>query len=418
MKDRRLWNLIHEEVKRQNETLNLIASENFTSVDILKVLGSPLTNKYSEGYPGRRYYPGNEYYDKIENLAKERALKTFGLNPEKWGVNVQSYSGSPANLAVYVALMEPGEKLMGMELSSGGHLTHGHKVSVSGKWWKPVQYGVSKRTGLISYGEIERLTKKVRPKIIVSGFTAYPRKIDFKRFGEIAKKAGAYHLADISHIAGLVVAKVHPLPFPHADVVMTTTHKTLRGPRGAVIFARKDKFLIRDGVKLSLAERIDRAVFPGIQGGPHNNVTAAKALMFFEAGRPEFRLYQKQIVRNARALAEALRKLKFRLATGGTDNHLMLVDVRSFVPDGLKAEKMLEEVGIIANRNSIPGDKSPFKPSGLRLGTPALTSRGMKEGEMREVAELIYEALKKRPGVKGKVLKLCRSFPARRFLKV
>lgn len=402
MRDKKLFSLIQKEISRQQETIDLIASENIVSGDILKVIGSPLTNKYSEGYPNKRYYPGNRFYDEIEELAKTRALKVFKLNPKEWSVNVQPYSGSPANLAVYAALMEPGETLMGMALSAGGHLTHGHRVSLTGKFWRSVQYGVNQETGLIDYPAVERLAKKEKPKVIVSGFTAYPRKIDFKRFGQIARGIGAYHVADISHIAGLVAAGVHPSPFPYADAIMTTTHKTLRGPRGAVIFSKKE-----------LAEKIDRAVFPGLQGGPHNNVTAAKALMFFEAMQPSFKKYQRQIVKNAKALAAELKKLGFKLITGGTDTHLLLVDVRNFGMDGLAAEKKLEESGIIANRNSIPGDSSPFKPSGLRLGTPSVTSRGMKEKEMKQIARLICAVLTGRglPDTSKTVRLLCKKFP-------
>jgi glycine hydroxymethyltransferase len=407
MKDLELKKLIRAEIKRQEESINLIASENFASPAILKVLGTPLQNKYSEGYPGKRYYPGNLYYDEIEKLAQKRALRAFKLDAKEWSANVQPYSGSPANLAVYAALLEPGETLMGMKLAAGGHLTHGHSVSMTGKFWRSVQYGVDEATGLIDYNEVERLAKSVRPKIIISGFTAYPRRIDFQKFGEIARSVGAYHLVDLSHTAGLVAAGVLPSPFPFADVVMTTTHKTLRGPRGAVIFSRKE-----------LAEKIDRAVFPGLQGGPHNNVTAAQALMFYEVGQPAFRRYAKQVVKNARVLALALEQKNFRLVTGGTDTHLILIDLRNFDLDGLTAEKRLEKAGIIANRNSIPGDVSPFKPSGLRIGTPAVTTRGMKEREMKLIADLIWKAIRNERQVKKEVLKLCRRFPAKKFLKV
>ncbi len=405
MKDIKLEKLIKEEIKRQEETLDLIASENFASHEIQKILGSPLTNKYSEGYPGKRYYPGNEYYDKIENLAQDRALKLFKLNAEKWNVNVQPYSGSPANVAVYLALAEPGDTIMGMKLASGGHLTHGHKVSITGRFWKSVQYGVNLKTGLIDYDDVYRLARKIKPKIIISGFTAYPRKFNFKKFGEIAKSVGAYHLADISHIAGLVAGGAHSAPFPYADVVMTTTHKSLRGPRGAIIFSRKE-----------ISSKIDKAVFPGMQGGPHNNVTAAKAAAFQEALKPTFKTYAHQIVKNARALAEELKKLGFTLVSGGTDTHLILVDMRCFGLDGSEAEKRLEKANIIANRNSVPDDTSPFRPSGVRLGTPALTTRGMKEPEMKQLANLIYGAVHNRVGTKMEVLKLAKRFSAKKFL--
>ncbi|MBI4132708.1 MAG: serine hydroxymethyltransferase [Candidatus Sungbacteria bacterium] len=403
-KDPALARLVSAEVRRQEETLNLIASENFVSPVILELLGSALTNKYSEGYPGKRYYPGNVNYDAIERLAQARALKVFKLSPRQWACNVQPYSGSPANIEIYAALMNFGDTLLGMSLSAGGHLTHGHAVNFSGRAWRAVQYGVDPESGLIDYHELKSLARRHRPKVIVSGITAYPRQVDFRKFGAIAREVGAYHVADISHIAGLVAAGLHPSPFPHADVVMTTTHKTMRGPRGAVIFSRR-----------ALAEKIDRSVFPGMQGGPHGNVTAAIAAMFGEALRPLFRAYQRQIIRNAKALARALKTQGFRLITDGTDNHMVLVDIKSSVGiDGFRAEQVLERIGIIANRNSIPGDTSPFRPSGLRLGTPALTSRGMKEQEMKTIAQLIHTALRHElpaPTLKRNVLTLCKHFP-------
>lgn len=407
IKDKKLQSLINQELKRQEETLDLIPSENLASTDILKIIGSPLTNKYSEGYPSKRYYPGNAYYDKIERLAQERALKAFKLSPKNWRVNVQPHSGSPANLAIYIALVESRETIMGMKLAAGGHLTHGHKVSATGRFWHSVQYGVDERTGLIDYKEVQKLADEAKPKIIVSGFTAYPRKVDFKKFGEIAKSIGAYHMADISHIAGLIAAGVHPSPFPYADVVMTTTHKSLRGPRGAIIFSRAE-----------LSDKIDKAVFPGLQGGPHNNITAGIAEMFYEVARPEFKNYGRQIVKNAKVLADTLNNLGFKLVSGGTDTHLILADVQGLEVDGLEAQNRLEKAGIIANRNSIPGDPSPFKPSGIRLGTPALTTRGMKEKDMVILGGLIRDAISNKSGVKEKVLKLCKKFPAKRFLKI
>lgn len=401
--DKELAKFVHSEVKRQQLTLDLIPSENIVPLAMLEAIGSPLTNKYSEGYAGKRYYPGNEFYDKIENLAKDRALKAFGLNADEWHVNVQPYSGSPANVAVYSALMEIGETLMGMQLSHGGHLTHGHKVSFTGRAWKPVQYGVSPETGYIDYKEVARLALEHKPKVIVSGATAYPRAFNFENFGKIAKACGAYHVADIAHIAGLVLAGLHPTPFPHADVVTTTTHKTLRGPRGAIIFCRKE-----------LTEKIDRAVFPGLQGGPHNNVTAAIALMFRIAMKPEFKKYQQQIVRNAKVLAEGLVKYGFKLISGGTDNHLMLIDVRNKGIDGMEAQNRLEATGIIANRNTVPGDPSPFKPSGIRAGTPAVTTRGLKEKEMKLIASWFDRLLtKNEPSakIKKEVEILCKKHP-------
>jgi len=400
--DPKLNKLVAKEIKRQRETIDLIASENIAPLEILEVLGSPLTNKYSEGYPGRRYYPGNEYYDQIEMLAQKRALQTFHLNPQKWAVNVQPYSGSPANLEVYAALLHPGDTLMGMKLSSGGHLTHGHKASLSGQLYHSVQYNVDRKTGRIDFSQIEKLARKYKPKIIVSGASAYPRKISFRHFQQIAKKINAYHLADISHIAGLIAAGLHPSPFPYSDVVVTTIQKTLRGPRTAVIFSRKN-----------LEKKINKAVFPGMQGGPHNNVIAAIALTFKEAQQNKFKRYQKQIIKNSQALAQELKELGFTLTSGGTDNHLMLVDLRNINLPGIEAEKLLEKAGIIANRNSIPGDTSPFHPSGIRLGTPTVTSRGMKEKEMKLIAKLIYRTLVKKEKtviIKKEVQRLCKKF--------
>ncbi|PIR98286.1 MAG: serine hydroxymethyltransferase [Candidatus Colwellbacteria bacterium CG10_big_fil_rev_8_21_14_0_10_42_22] len=413
--DKKLEKLLKKEVEYQSEILDLIASENMASRETLAVLSSPLSNKYSEGYPGKRYYPGNKQADKVELLTQERALKLFGIDKGGWQVNVQPYSGSPANLAVYLALVEPRGVVMGMRLADGGHLTHGHNVSATGKIWKTVQYGVDKETGLINYSEVAKLAKKYKPKLIISGFTAYPRKVDFKKFRAIADSVGAYHMADISHIAGLVAGGVHPSPFPWADVVTTTTHKSLRGPRGAMIFSNgNSKIAKRNEVNLPLA--INKAVFPGLQGGPHNNVTAAKAQAFSEALKPEFKNYVKQIVKNAKALSKGLQKRGFNLVSGGTDTHLILIDVTNFSIGGMEAEKKLEAVNIIANRNSVPGDPSPFEPSGVRMGTPSLTSRGMKEAEMDKVAELIYKAISGEKSVKQEVIKLCRKFPARKFL--
>ncbi|MDO8467178.1 MAG: serine hydroxymethyltransferase [bacterium] len=407
-KDHQLGKLVKAEIKRQEETLDLIPSENYASPEILELLGSPLTNKYSEGYPGKRYYPGNVFYDEIERLAQKRALEVFTLDQNEWAVNVQPYSGSPANLAIYSALMEFGDTLLGLKLDAGGHLTHGHKVNFSGKAYKVVHYGVSEKTGLIDYDQLEKLARENKPKVIVSGLTAYPREIDFKRIGAVAKSVGAYHLADISHIAGLVLAGLHQSPFDYADVVMTTTHKALRGPRGAVIFSRK--FPITNS-QLLISEAIDKAVFPGMQGGPHNNSTAARALMFWEAGQPSFKKYQEQTLKNSKKLAESLMKLGFKLLTNGTDNHLMVVDLKNFNLDGKIAEQMLEANNINANRNSIPGDLSPLKPSGIRIGTPAVTTRGMKEREMELIADFIYRVLVKKEDVGAEAKKLCKKFP-------
>jgi len=400
MKDKAIEKLIALEVKRQRETIDLIPSENYAPPEILRAVGSPLMNKYSEGYPGRRYYPGNQYYDQIENLAKERALKAFRLKQTEWSANVQPYSGSPANIAIYGGLMQPGDILMGMKLAAGGHLTHGHKVSFTGKFFKTFQYDISEETGLIDYAALKLLAEEHRPRVIVSGATAYPRKIDFQKIADIARRVGAFHVADISHIAGLVLAGLHPSPFPYADAVMTTTHKTLRGPRGAVIFAKKE-----------IAEIIDKAVFPGFQGGPHNNTTAAIALMFAEAVSPAFKKYQRQIVKNAKALAEKLGEFGFSLVTGGTDTHLLLIDLRKTGLEGKVAERMLEENNIVANRNSIPGDIKPFSPSGVRIGTPATATRGMREKEMAKIAGFIHRILIKKEWVQKEVLALCKKFP-------
>lgn len=409
--DPTVFNLIKKETQRQRWTIDLIPSENITSPAILEALGSSLTNKYSEGYPGKRYYGGNKVIDDVELLAQERARKVFRLG-RNWQVNVQPYSGSPANLAVYFALLEPGEKIMGMSLPFGGHLTHGWKVSATGKYYSSVQYGVA-RDGFIDYGEVGKLAHSEKPKIIVAGATAYPRTIDFKKFGQIANEVGAWFMVDMAHIAGLVATGAHPSPFPYADVVTATTHKTLRGPRGAVIFSRRDKTTIFGGKEMSIAEAIDKAVFPGLQGGPHDNQTAAIAVCLGEALKPAFKRYSRQIVKNAKVLANELKRLGLQLVSGGTDNHLMLVNLTNLGISGREAQDKLEEVGIIVNRNTIPYDtRSPFDPSGIRIGTPSLTTRGMKEKEMKEIARLIYGTLTQNRGsdIKKKVLYLCRRF--------
>ena len=411
MKDKKVFELIRRETKRQQETLDLIPSENITSSAVLEALGSPLVNKYSEGYPGKRYYAGNKIIDEIELLAQERARKVFRLG-KNWHVNVQPYSGSPANMAVYYALLEPGGKIMGMSLPFGGHLTHGWKVNFSGRFYQSVQYAVG-RDGLIDYGEVARLAAKERPKIIVAGATAYPRIIDFKRFGQIAREVGAYFMADIAHIAGLVAAGAHSAPFPYADVVTTTTQKSLRGPRGAIIFVNKNSGVAKKNL-IDIASAIDRAVFPALQGGPHDNQTAAIAVALGEAMKPSFKKYGRQVVKNAKALANELQKFGFRLVTGGTDNHLMLIDLTNLGISGHEAQDRLEEVGIIVNRNTIPYDtRSPFDPSGIRLGTPSVITRGMKEKEMKEIARLIYTTLTKNDmrAITREVKVLCRKFP-------
>jgi glycine hydroxymethyltransferase len=401
--DPEIFGLELDELRRINEGLELIPSENFPSLAVLQAMASVFNNKYAEGYPGKRYYGGNEFIDKVEKLAIERAKRLFGCEH----VNVQPYSGSPANIAVYFALMNFGDTLMGMNLAQGGHLTHGHKINFSGKVYRVVQYGVDPETHLIDYDEVRKIALKEKPKIIVSGATAYPRIIDFKAFHEIAEEVGAISMADIAHVAGLIVGEMHPSPFPFTDVVTTTTHKTLRGPRGAIIMC-KQKF----------AEAIDRAVFPGLQGGPHEHIIAAKAVAFKEAMETKFKDYAKQIVKNAKALAESLMEEGFTLISGGTDNHLILVDLRNKNITGKQAEEALDKAGITVNKNMIPYDpRSPFDPSGIRLGTPAVTTRGMKESEMKEIGKFISKAIEKHDDenalkkIKAEVRELCRQFP-------
>ncbi|MBI2033625.1 MAG: serine hydroxymethyltransferase [Candidatus Liptonbacteria bacterium] len=401
MKDKLIENLIKKEIKRQDDTLNLIPSENYVSGGVLRALGSPLTNKYAEGYPGARYYGGNAVIDEIENLCKERALKLFKLSPRAWHVNVQAYSGSPANLAVYFGFVPFGEKIMGLRLDMGGHLTHGHKVSITGQAWKSVQYGVNRKTELLDYSEIMKIAKREKPKLIIAGYTAYPRIIDFKKFRKIADVVGAYFMVDMSHFAGLVAGGVYPSPFKYADVVTTTTHKTLRGPRAALIFCKKE-----------LASKIDKAVFPGLQGGPHANQIASTAVALYEAMQPSFKKYAKQVVKNVKALAEELKRQGFRLVSGGTDTHLVLLDLRDKGITGREVSDRLEAQGIIVNKNTIPFDpRPPMDPSGIRLGTPALTTRGMKEREMKIIGNLIGEVLSRGKNVSLGVKKLCRDFP-------
>ncbi len=370
---------LKKEINRQRQGLELIPSENFVSQAVLTALGSPLTNKYSEGCPGKRYYGGNQFIDQIEFLAVERAKKLFHAEH----VNVQPYSGSPANLEVYFAFLQPGDKIMGMNLAHGGHLTHGHKVNLSGKIFNFIHYGVDQKTHLIDYNEVEKLAKKHKPKIIVSGATAYPRIIHFKKFAEIAKKIGAISLADIAHVAGLIIGGVHPSPFPFTDIVTTTTHKTLRGPRGAMIMCKKQ-----------YAPIIDKMVFPGMQGGPHNHTTAAIAVALKEASKPNFKIYAKQIVKNAKALAQSLKNQGLNLISGGTDNHLILIDLTETGITGKQAEKTLEQTGIYVNKNMIPYDsRTPFDPSGIRLGTPALTTRGFRQKDMEIIGQLIAQVI-------------------------
>lgn len=392
MKDKKVANFIALEKARQKKAVNLIASENYVSKDVLSALGSELTNKYAEGYPGARYYGGNEIVDKVEDLCKERALKLFKLNPEEWAVNVQSLSGSPANLAVYTAVVPLGGKIMGMSLDHGGHLTHGHKASVTGKWWKQIPYGVDQKTELINYDELLEIAMQEKPDVVVAGFTAYSRIIDWKKFRMIADGAGAHLHVDMSHLVGLIAGGAYPSPFEYADTVVTTTHKTLRGPRSALIFSRIDD--------RKLDQKINKAVFPGLQGGPHMNQIAAVAVALLEASKPDFKKYIKQVIKNAKILSGELSKKGWRIISGGTDTHLFLVDVWNGGAGitGSEAESRLEKAGIIVNKNTIPFDtRSPMDPSGIRIGTPAETTRGKKEKDMIKIAETINKLLKPHP---------------------
>lgn len=392
MHDKEIEKLIKAEANRQKDGLEMIPSENHTSQAVLTALGSRLTDKYSEGYPGKRYYGGCEYVDQVEELARERAKKLFGVSH----ANVQPYSGSPANLAVYYALLDPGDTVLGLHLYYGGHMTHGLKVNFSGTIYNSVQYHTDKN-GYLDYDEIAKLADEHRPKLIVAGATAYPRVFDWNRLREIADSCGAFFLADISHISGLVVAGEHPSPAGIADVIVTTTHKTLRGPRGALIMCdgNPSNPLKRvERSKENLPTLIDRAIIPGLQGGPHNHQTAAIAVALKEAATPEFKEYGRQVVKNAKALAEGLLEKGYELVTGGTDNHLLLVDLSNKEISGSQAERVLGAVGITVNKNTVPFDtRKPFDPSGIRLGTPALTTRGMKEGEMKQIASWIDEAI-------------------------
>ncbi|OGH30440.1 MAG: serine hydroxymethyltransferase [Candidatus Levybacteria bacterium RIFCSPHIGHO2_12_FULL_37_9] len=383
--DPQIYELIQAEEKRQEDVLEMIPSENYTSRAVMEALGSVLTNKYSEGYPKKRYYQGNKIVDEVESLAQDRAKKLFSVPY----VNVQALSGSPANAAVYFALLDYKDKIMGLSLAFGGHLTHGAAHTFSSRFFTPVQYMLGKN-GLLDYDEIEKLALKEKPKIIVCGFTAYTRIIDFKRFSEIAEKVGSYLLADVSHITGLIIAGVHPSPVPYADIVMTTTHKTLRGPRGAMIMVTEK------GLKKNpdLGKKIDSAIIPGLQGGPHDNQTAAIAVALKEAALPSFKTYGRQIVKNAKALAKELLKYDFNLVSGGTDNHLILIDLKNKGVNGKLAAFALEVAGVVTNMNGVPFDTmSPLYPSGIRLGTPAITTRGMKEKEMVKVADFINRAV-------------------------
>lgn len=393
--------LISKETERQNSEIELIASENYVSVAVLEALATPLANKYSEGYPGKRYYGGNNVIDELESLAISRAKKIFSAEH----VNVQPLSGSPANAAVYMAFLNPGDKVLGLKLDHGGHLSHGHAVNFSGRLYNFIQYGVDPKTGLIDLAEVRRLALEHQPKMIVVGFSAYSREVDWQAFQDIADEVGAFSFADISHIAGLIAAGEAKNPVPIFDVVSTTTHKTLRGPRGAVIMC-KEKY----------AAQVDRAVFPGMQGGPHDNLTAAKAVAFGEVLKPEFKQYSKQIILNAKAMANKFISEGYKIISGGTDNHLFIVDFSEKNFSGKDVEKKLEFAGISVSRSTIPNDPNPpANPSGIRIGTPAITTRGFKENEAVQLAELVIKAIEgdehEGPKVKEEIRKLCEKFP-------
>ncbi|MCX7724689.1 MAG: serine hydroxymethyltransferase [Thermodesulfovibrio sp.] len=401
--DYEIYSLILKEKKRETNKILMIASENYASRAVMEAQGSLFTNKYAEGYPGRRYYGGCEYADEVERLAQERAKKLFNVEH----VNVQPHSGTQANMAVYFAMLKPGDTIMGMSLTHGGHLSHGSPVNFTGKLYKTVFYGVNRETGYIDMDEVRRLAHEYKPKIIITGASAYPRIIDFKAFSEIAKEVGAYLMADIAHIAGLVAAGIHPSPVPYSDFITTTTHKTLRGPRGGVVMCKSE-----------YAKAIDKAVFPGIQGGPLVHVIAAKAVAFKEALSEDFKKYQKKVVDNAKTLAEALKRRGFKLVSDGTDNHLILVDLTNFNITGKEAEEALDKAGITVNKNTIPFDiKPPTVTSGIRIGTPSVTTRGMGESEMEEIADIIERVIKNISNesvikdMQKKVKALCKRFP-------
>jgi len=401
--DPQIYELLRQERARQSASIRLIPSENYVSRAVMLASGSCLTNKYAEGYPGRRYYEGQQVTDLVEKIACQRAKKLFGADH----ANVQPYSGSVANLAAYAALINPGDTIMGMSLTEGGHLTHGWKASLTSKFYKSVPYPVNHTTGRLDFNQIEELAKKHRPKIIISGATAYPREIDFEIFGQIARDVGAYHVSDIAHIAGLVVAGIHKSPVPYADIVSTTTHKTLRGPPGGMLLCKAEH-----------TQKVDEAVFPGLQGGPHMHTLTAIAVAMAEADTPEFVAYAKQVVKNAKRLAEKLLGYGFNLVTGGTDNHLILIDLRNKNAPGKKLAKALDRAKIVTNYNTIPGDPAvPFNPNGLRIGTPAITTRGMKEAQAEQIAAFINkvtENIDKESVIEevGKeVLLLCSQFP-------
>ncbi len=401
--DPKVWKIIKQEITRQDNELELIASENYTSPAVLETMATVLTNKYSEGYPGKRYYGGNQLIDDIETLAIERAKKLFSAEH----VNVQPLSGSPANAAVYMAFLKPGDKILGLKLDHGGHLSHGHPINFSGILYNFIQYEVNATTGKIDMKQVAKIALKEKPKMIVAGYSAYSREIDWKKFKTIANKVGAYLFADISHTAGLIASGLLTNPVPFCDVVSTTTHKTLRGPRGAIIMSPQ-----------KYAKQIDRAVFPGMQGGPHDHITAAKAVAFGEALKPSFKKYSQQIIKNAHILSQEFKKLNYQIISNGTDNHLFIINLTNKNLNGKQAEKILEQVGISVSRSTIPNDPNPpMKPSGIRLGTPAITTRGMKTKHIKLIATLIDQALNNKDNptqlkkIKLTVTKLCRQFP-------
>ncbi|GAA0121570.1 MAG: serine hydroxymethyltransferase [Clostridium argentinense] len=399
--DKELLELINEEQQRQEEHIELIASENFVSRSVMEAAGSVLTNKYAEGYPNKRYYGGCFVVDKVEDLARDRMKKLFGAEH----ANVQPHSGSQANMAVYLTVLKPGDTVLGMDLSHGGHLTHGSPVNFSGLLYNFVSYGVNKEAETIDYDELRKLALESKPKLIVAGASAYSRIIDFKKIREIADEVGAYFMVDMAHIAGLVAAGLHPSPVPYADFVTTTTHKTLRGPRGGAVLCKEE-----------FAKALDKSVFPGMQGGPLMHIIAAKAACFKEAMEDDFKVYMEQVVKNAKVLSEELTNYGFRIVSGGTDNHVMLVDLTNKGLTGKDAEKLLDSIGITVNKNTIPFEtKSPFITSGIRIGTPAVTTRGFKEEDMKEIAKLINEAIENREGdissIKEKVHELCKKHP-------
>lgn len=419
--DPEAYEIMKNEKKRQRRGLQLIASENFTSKACNDALSSSMSNKYSEGYPGARYYGGNVYIDQMERLCQQRALQVFGLDPEKWGVNVQSLSGSPANFAVYTALVEPHGRIMGLDLSDGGHLTHGFytpakKVSASAIFFESLPYRVDSKTGLIDYDALERNALLFRPKMIIAGISCYPRWLDYRRFRSIADKCGAYLMADMAHVAGLVAAGAGPSPFEWCDVVTTTTHKTLRGPRGALIFYRKGVRSVNnkgEEVMYDIGPKIDSAVFPGLQGGPHNHTISAVAVALKQCLSTEFVDYGQQVIKNAQALARGLVERGYSLSTGGTDNHLLLVDLRPNGLEGSRIEKVLDLASIVCNKNTCPGDTSAFRPGGVRLGASGLTSRGFKENDFLKVADFIHQAIeiyRKHESRAGKTVKDFKQF--------